>query len=368
MAVSSFGDSLKDLLRTLSRPVRRARGRGGVVLQPYRGYGSRERAFLIGRVFRQRSLTPVQGAWDVRRQVRDVARRLVRRPMAGVTVRGEALGATAEAVTDADGYFRLEWRLPDVAWSDRLWHSVDLRIESAGAQATGEIYIPPERARFVVISDIDDTVMHTGVANKLGMMWRLFVRSAESRTAFPGVAAFYRALHRGASGDDGNPMLYVSRAPWGIYDVLDEFFRRHAIPAGPVLFLREWGISWRSPLPRRAEDHKRVLIEAIMDVYGDLPFVLIGDSGQHDPEIYRNSVQRYGNRILAVYIRDVSPQDSRIRDEIEAMKAAINSAGSDLVLAADTLAMAEHAASRGLIAAAAVEAVRGRQPEALASA
>ena len=60
-------------------------------------------------------------------------------------------------------------------------------------------------------------------------------------------------------------MLYVSRAPWGIYDILEAFFQHHAIPVGPILFLREWGISLRSPLPRRAVDHKRHLIEAMME-------------------------------------------------------------------------------------------------------
>jgi phosphatidate phosphatase APP1 len=360
---SNIGEGLRRFLRTVGRPVRRAQGRGGVVLQPYRGYGSREKAFLIGRVFRQRSATPVQGPWDFRRQARDVVRRLVRRPVAGVPVRGKLLGSEAVGETDADGYFRLEWRFLEDAPADGLWRPVALRLEGeVAAEAVGEVYIPPRGARFVVISDIDDTVMHTGVANKLGMMWRLFVRGAQSRTAFPGVAALYRALHAGASGDEGNPMLYVSRAPWGIYDVLDEFFRRHDIPAGPVLFLREWGVSWRSPLPRRAEDHKRVLIDAIMGVHDKLPVVLLGDSGQHDPEIYREAVERHGARILAIYIRDVSPRDARIRGEIDAMKAAIRAAGSDLVLAADTLAMAEHAASRGLIAPASVDVVRGRQP------
>jgi phosphatidate phosphatase APP1 len=121
-------------------------------------------------------------------------------------------------------------------------------------------------------------------------------------------------------------------------------------------------VSWRSPLPRRAEDHKRVLIEAVMDVYSDLPFVLIGDSGQHDPEVYSEAVERCGSRVLAVYIRDVTPRNARIRDEIEAMKIAIRSAGSDLVLAADTVAIAEHAASHGLISPASLDVVGGRQP------
>ena len=178
--MAGMSDGLKKFLRTVSRPVRRVRGRGGVVLLPYRGYGSRERAFLIGRVFYQRSATPVQGPWDVRRQLRDVFRRLVRRPMVGALVRGEVLGATAEATTDADGYFRLEWRFADVAWTrPALAPRRRCGSTATDAEATGEIYVPPERARFVVISDIDDTVMRTGVANKLGMTWRLFVRDAE---------------------------------------------------------------------------------------------------------------------------------------------------------------------------------------------
>ena len=57
-------------------------------------------------------------------------------------------------------------------------------------------------------------------------------------------------------------MLYVSRAPWGLYEMLSEFFQRHGIPVGPVLFLREWGLSWTHPLPRRATDHKQALIAA----------------------------------------------------------------------------------------------------------
>jgi phosphatidate phosphatase APP1 len=360
--VSDLSRAVRGFLGVVSAPVRRTRGQGGVVLQPYRGYGSRRRAFVIGRVFRQRSMTPVQGSWDLRRQTRDVLRRLVRRPVAGAVVRGTLLGAEAEASTDDEGYFRLEWQLHG-APEGRRWHDAELSVvEPHGAQGSVGVYIPPPQARFAVISDIDDTVMHTGVANKIGMMWRLFVQSAESRTAFPGVAALYRALHAGVSGDEGNPMLYVSRAPWGIYDVLTEFFLRHDIPGGPILFLREWGVSWRSPLPRRAEEHKAVLIEAIMELYNDLPFVLIGDSGQHDPGVYRDAVERYGPRVLAIYIRDVSPRNARIRAEISDMKASVAAAGSELVLAEDTLAMAEHAARLGLIAPETLARVAARQP------
>ena len=349
-------------MRVAGRPVRRTQGEGDVVFEPYRGYGTRSEVFLIGRVFRQSRPDPAAEG-TLRSELRDIGRRLSRRSLAGVTVTAHFCGTTEEVVTDADGYFRVHLRPAAAPASDLTWHSMDLHLQDpTPVEAQGQIFIPPPAARFVVISDIDDTVMHTGVGNKIGMLWRLFVADAKSRLAFPGVAALYRALHEGKSGHDANPMLYVSRAPWGIYDVLEEFFRLHHIPAGPVLFLREWGISWKSPLPRKAVDHKQDLIRNMLELYSDLPFVLIGDSGQHDPEIYRQVVEDHPGRVLAVYIRNVSRDPRRI-SQIEELAAAVARAGSSLVLAADSVAIAEHASGLGLVVQDTVAAVTGEREE-----
>ena len=170
-----------------------------------------------------------------------------------------------------------------------------------------------------------------------------------SRVAFPGVAAFLRALHTGVSGVEHNPMLYVSRAPWTNYEVLDAFFRLHGIPVGPLLFLREWGLTLQSPLPRQGKGHKLELIRNMLALYRDLPFVLVGDSGQRDPEIYAQVVREQPGRVLAVYVRNINRDPERVR-AIEALAVQVANAGSSLVLAADSLAMAAHAAERGLIA------------------
>ena len=226
--------------------------------------------------------------------------------------------------------------------------------------AQGSVFITPADCRFVVISDIDDTVVRTGIGNTLVMLWRLFVEDARSRLAFPGVAALYQALHRGVSWNESNPLLYVSRAPWGTYEVLEEFFHLHGIPVGPILFLREWGISWRSPLPRTAKDHKQELIGNMLALYDDLPFVLIGDSGQQDPEIYRHIVEEHPGRVIAVFIRDVSRNSRRARD-IEQLAIAVSKAGSTLLLAADSVAMAEQAVRLGLVSCETQTAVGGER-------
>lgn len=357
--VAKWARAATRILDLVARPVRTAYGREGVVLQPYRGYGSRREVFLIGRVFRQSAPRDGAGRERLATQLRDIGRRIARRAVAAAPVTARLGGAEQRVETDRDGYFRIHLTLTDPPPADRPWHDMDLRLEGEHpVRAEGRVFIPPGRCRFVVISDIDDTIMHTGVANKLGMLWRLFVEDAESRLAFPGAAALYRALHDGASwggasrgvasGGECNPMLYVSRAPWGIYDVLDTFFRMHGVPVGPILFLREWGVSWRSPLPRRAEDHKQALIRNMLDLYRDLPFVLIGDSGQHDPEVYRQIVEENPGRVLAVLIRNVSRGEGRVR-EIEGLAMAVARAGSTMLLAADSAAMAEQAERLGLV-------------------
>ena len=260
-------------LRLLAKPVRRSQGKAGTVVETYRGYGSRDEVFLIGRVFRQsqRAATEADEGWAA--ELRDIRRRITRRSVAGAVLTARFFGCTEEVVTDRDGYFRvhLHPRLPSPP--EASWHTMELDLAGPEpVRAKGRVFIPSAQCRRVIISDIDDTIMHTGVANKLKMLWRLFVEDAENRVAFPGAAALYRALYAGPCGAEGNPMLYVSRAPWGLYDMLSEFFAMHRIPVGPVMFLREWGLSWTRPLPRRAEDHKRELIERMLTLYHDLPF------------------------------------------------------------------------------------------------
>jgi phosphatidate phosphatase APP1 len=358
---------LRQALRVVTRPVRRDRGLKGVVIQPYRGYGTPDEVFLMGRVFRQPTWGSGLTAGSLLAEVSQVVRRFARWGLGETTVVADFAGTRRRVETDRDGYFRIELRPTDPVDRARRWHTVHLEVERDGetAEAEGAVYLPPEAAERVVISDIDDTVMQTGVASKLKMLWRLFVQGAESRTAFPGVSPLYRGLHEGRGGDRGNPMLYVSRAPWSIYEVLETFFRLKEIPEGPILFLREWGLTLQRPLPRRARNHKRDLIDGMLARYDDLPVLLIGDSGQHDPEIYAEIVARHPDRVSAVYIRDVT--DERRATEIAELARQTERAGCPLVLTGSSTEMAEHAAERGVLDAPWVDRVRRTETAARAN-
>lgn len=338
-------------LHLLARPARGHKGRGGIVIQSYRGYGSEEKVFLMGRVFRQTGGGAGLRRGTVTRDIIDFIRRALRWGVGHAVLEAQFRGDVQRVRADRNGYFRVRMMPAYQAASNRLWHSMDLRLiwpDFPDSTTKGAVFMLPRTARFVVISDIDDTVIFTGVANKVMMMWRMLFQKARKRIAFPGVAAFYRALHRGASGEEMNPLLYVSRGPWAIYEVLAEFFNLHRIPIGPILFLREWGLTLQQPFPPPSRDHKLNLIRRMLDIYKELPFILIGDSGQLDPEIYARIVREHPGRVMAIYIRNVSRDPNR-RKAIEGLARRVIEAGTSLVLASDTFSMASHAADHGII-------------------
>ena len=96
------------------------------------------------------------------------------------------------------------------------------------------------------------------------------------------------------------------------------------------------------------KDHKSGIIREILDTYPWMKFILVGDSSQEDPEIYSAIVAEYPHRILAVYIRDVSKNPLRVQ-AINALAEQVKLSECELVLGADTIAIATHAAAKGWI-------------------
>ena len=207
--------------------------------------------------------------------------------------------------------------------------------------------VPPPDAQFGVISDIDDTVLLSNVTHWISLARNTFLENAHTRLPFEGVAKLYQALRRGASGAGFNPIFYVSSSAWNLYDVLHDFFVVREIPMG-ALFLSEYNLDADTFIFENQHKHKVEAIETVLNTYPDLPFILIGDSSEKDPLIYREIVQHYPERIKTIYIRAATM--SRKRDaRIQAIVHEVEALGVPMVLVTDSYAAAQHAAEHGLI-------------------
>lgn len=328
---------------------------------PYRGYGTPERLFLNGRVLQDEPVGSPRREASIWRNLGDTWKRFESDEVPGVTVRARFGDWQGEAETDEEGYFRFEIPAAGRLDRSRLWHEVHLEMNDPRSgrpvAATGSVLVPPSDAELGVISDIDDTVVETGVTNRLAMARTVFLRNAHTRLPFSGVSAFYEALQKGPGGRGRNPVFFVSSSPWNLYDLLTKFMELHGIPEAPLL-LRDFGLDRTKLLKTGNQEHKLAQIRPILEAYPKLPFLLIGDSGEQDPEIYREVVRLYPERVRAIYIRDVSAEAAR-DEQVRALAKELEGTGTDLLLIPDTEVAAAHAAERGWIRSERVADVHG---------
>ena len=308
-------------------------------IEPYLGHGGAAGVVVRGRVLDDPPPMEAVEGEGVGPALRRTLLGFLTDELPGVPLRIDVAGATVETVTDAEGYFLARLR-PDPERLSSPWTSgtVELAGEFRGLTAPHrtpiEVRVPGPEARFGILSDVDDTILETGVERAWHMIRQTFTGSALTRTPFPGAADLYRDFAAGL-----NPAFYVSSSPWNLHSFLVAFLRHRDFPLGPVLLRDLLGTS-----AGREQKHGRIL--EVLDLHPELKFVLLGDSGEKDPEIYADIVRERPGRILAVYIREVrlDPGDGRVEKVSAAWSADV-----PFVLAADSDAVRRHASGLGLL-------------------
>ena len=358
-----------------------------VTVANYIGFARPDYLYLSGRVLREKAVSRSEQDGMLQNFLKNF-KRFNSREIPGAELQVEWCGEVFELTTDAEGYFKLERTFgkaictsagdtveeldpqatqaveltegvgPAEVQKDEanplpnLWQQARVRVLNIPAEAGvnhlsySDVIMPViEQAEYGIISDIDDTVLQTDVTSllKLRAMLHTILKNAGTRNAFEQVAEFYQALQLGPDGQGHNPCFYVSNSPWNLYDLLQDFLATNNLPRGPIL-LRDFGL----PYEEREENyrgHKIEMVDRILRTYPKLPFVLIGDSGEHDFKIYLEAAKKYPEQIRQIYIRDV--QHSRRARRIQELMDAAQHIPARLV--ASYAEAMEHARKHGLI-------------------
>lgn len=322
-----------------------------IQIMPYKGFGNEQELFFVGRVLRDRGIgisTIEDSRW---KNFVKMYKRFASWELPGLRVKAMFQGEEVTVLTDDEGYFEVYLRKSEGWKLTHFWNQVELTLvdnplkNGSLVQAQNPVFIPYENCDFGVISDIDDTIVPTGATRLWEMLKTTFFGNAHTRLPFEGVAEFYQALHRGMDGLDSNPFFYVSSSPWNLYDFLMEFLDAHQIPKGPLM-LRDLGLSREQFIAGSHWEHKLKQIEKIVEIERKLSFILIGDSGQHDAEIYLQVIKEYPERVKAVYIRSVSEKREELMVHIANEMQAL---GVEMLLIHNTQEATTHARLNGYI-------------------
>lgn len=169
-------------------------------------------------------------------------------------------------------------------------------------------FIPP--AGVSVISDIDDTIKISNVLDKKQLLKNTFL---EELVVAPGMPERYAKMKA-----RGTYFHYVSASPWQLWPSLAPFIAEH-YPLGTVSMrhFRLKDSSFVDFLLKPSGDYKLAAIGAIIHRYPDHKFILIGDSGECDPEIYGKVFRKFPRKVQKIMIRRVATSDfgaSRLED------------------------------------------------------
>jgi phosphatidate phosphatase APP1 len=184
------------------------------------------------------------------------------------------------------------------------WHTIVLRTEGS-LDAHAQVFVIDPSVEFGIISDIDDTVMVTALPRPLLAAWNTFVLDEHARRPVPGMAVLYerlRATHVGC------PVIYLSTGAWNVAPTLSRFLTRNFYPPGPLL-LTDWGPT-HDRWFRSGRQHKEQSLGRIAAEFPQMKWLLVGDDGQHDEELYGEFLREHPDNVEAVAIRQLSSSEA----------------------------------------------------------
>lgn len=288
------------------RIASRMKERGWTVrIEPYAGYGAPgwvrvlARTLLAAPTVQASDLPGAGGSAQAGSETANAVRgwrSFATAQVAGAPVEIHVGDLVHHVVTDRGGYL-------DVLVESSLppgWHDVRL-VTSDGRSVVAPVHVIDPEVRFGLVSDIDDTVMVTRLPRLLVAAWNVLVRHEGAREPVPGMANLYREL---LDHDSRIPVVYLSTGAWNAAPAIGRFLRRHGFPAGPML-LTDWGptnAGWFRSGPR----HKVTQLRRLMTELPDIQWVLVGDDGQHDPEIYAGAAQHFPEHVRAILLRQLT--------------------------------------------------------------
>lgn len=276
--------------------------------QSYGGYATGRLIEIRGRVLRMREHGGPAAPASRWRTLLKTLKLFLSREVADATVEFEIDGEAHRAVSDDEGYVCIQ--VPRPSGVVGPWLELPARMVDAGRYAVSNdtvncrVRVPGGGAEFGVVSDIDDTILRTEVERRWRMVWRSLSHDVYRREAIDGAPALYREIERGSV-----PFFYLSNSPWNLYPVLLRFLDHSDFPDGPLL-LRDFG--WNGRDERKA--HKLDSLRSLLGNYRRLRFLLIGDSGEKDAQIYAQAAEEFPGRVTAVVIRRAGRRDDEAID------------------------------------------------------
>lgn len=214
--------------------------------------------------------------------------------------------------TDDEGYFTFKIQHSLLHSTERI-PELKLNIPCQPMVSAKVIKIDSD---YIVVSDIDDTIIETHVSSvlKLKLLFNTIFRNQYQRTSIEGMAQVYQHLKREYLAN----FFYISKSPYNLYTYIVDFLEYNKYPLGSII-LRDFG--WHLLSKKKSFGEKYDALDQLYQQFPSKKFILVGDAAEKDADIYADLAKKHPGQTIGIFIRKVGKTENLIRIQDEVMQA-----------------------------------------------
>lgn len=277
----------------------------------YPSFGNEEEITIKGRVFKTEGSDPVTPSASKLKSLWNNLDMLSVHEMKKYPLQVTFAGKTIETKTDDEGIFVVKVH-PAMAVSNG-YHQATVALLPSDTRYTAQqsdstiVINRKQDTGFGIVSDIDDTIQKSDVTSKLQALKNLLFKNYTTQEKISGTPELYQALDLRSDGVVDGDVHYLSGSPHQIINRIMHFLEHNQFPKGS-LDLKQMGLGSNDDSPTDQLKYKLGKLRNLFNTYPQRKFICFGDSGEKDPEIYRQIAQEYPDRVLGIYINNVNKE------------------------------------------------------------
>lgn len=269
------------------------------IIDVYHCYGNAQKLHLEGRVFDKREFQETKKEDSTLLNLWRKIGHIFNDERKNVPLTLTVDKHTFHTSTDDEGYFLFDLDFPQKTLKSN--HPIYLQLgKQKDVKTVCYTFVPSTDKQVGIISDFDDTVIISDVTNKLKLLNQLLFKNYKQREAVKGMSEWYNEILKDTPD---KALFFITGSPNQLHTVVEKFLDYHNFPKRSLITKKIHGDKAYSLL--KQQNYKGEQIIDLITLYPNIKWILFGDSGEYDRDIYLDIAAKYPKHIKEIYIRDV---------------------------------------------------------------
>jgi len=267
----------------------------------YNAYGNTHYIIIQGRMEKEKSYKKVNrdDSWfkNLFRRLREIEANEIKGKNIFATINQESF----QTKGDSEGYFEFDIKTKKAIKSG--YKSIELQIQNNPDIKRVKATIIGAKPLIGIISDFDDTLIISNVTNKIKLGINTMFKNYQQRKIVPGMVERFNKILAQNPKNSPNALFVLSGSPQQLFKPINSFLNYYNFPKRVLILKKAHGDN-KDPLTDQFA-YKTQKIKRLIKLYPNIKWVMFGDSGEKDLEVYRFIKSKYPNKIKEYYIRNI---------------------------------------------------------------